>query len=451
MSDTIESVLKLDAKTRLLSAKGIALRESDIYPISSLVPQTWDYSYPTFYTKLAIPVVCTVSEIIIERFYDAYPSLKNVCMDNILIAGGSVARCIVGNTHYSDVDLFIFGLPEDQLNSRVEKLFTDIFGALEAVNVDVIRSQFAITIRLKYQRPIQIVLRSYSTPSEVLHGFDLGSSAVGILGDQVITTGYGKFCFERMINILNLPRRSLTYESRLIKYCHMGFRLVLPDFVNPNNHEYIKLNCLEINCTMVLFNKYQISQCKFKNSEKGYSTELNDLTRDSITKLNIERLARWCPGNTKKPSLIYFMKCYSVREMIETMSDMTIAYPRITPVVIGDTKTKICNLNTFYNEITLYNGVQIDTANFKRYLPYCPITDIADIILELSPTDRDAYFRLLRLQHIERVKEHLEIYNRDNGGQKIQWILKNPGCQLVGLSELTAIGKANWYGEYYKN
>jgi len=81
-------------------------------------------------------------------------------------------------------------------------------------------------------RKLQIVLREYSHISEILHGFDIGASAVGYQLDSkaLYFTELSKFAYTYSINIFDNSRRSTTYESRLGKYFQRGFDIVLPEF-----------------------------------------------------------------------------------------------------------------------------------------------------------------------------------------------------------------------------
>jgi hypothetical protein len=61
-----------------------------------------------------------------------------------------------------------------------------------------------------------------------LHGFDLGSSAVGFDGKDVYFTTLSKFSYENMVNVVDTTRRSTTYERRLHKYLKRGFSIAIP-------------------------------------------------------------------------------------------------------------------------------------------------------------------------------------------------------------------------------
>jgi hypothetical protein len=76
---------------------------------------------------------------------------------------------------------------------------------------------------------LQVIFRCYSTISEILHGFDLGPSAIGFDGKDVWMTSLGRFAYEYGCMIVDSSRRSTTYEMRLVKYFKRGFDLICPD------------------------------------------------------------------------------------------------------------------------------------------------------------------------------------------------------------------------------
>lgn len=71
-------------------------------------------------------------------------------------------------------------------------------------------------------------IRLYPTESEILHGFDLGSCAVGWNGEKVMMTSLGAFCLSRRVNVVDTTRRSTSYEPRLVKYLQRGFNIITP-------------------------------------------------------------------------------------------------------------------------------------------------------------------------------------------------------------------------------
>lgn len=95
-----------------------------------------------------------------------------------------------------------------------------------------VRSTAAISIPLISDNvpdlKAQVILRLYKTPSEILHGFDLGSCAVGFDGKNILMTSLGEFCHTYSVNIVDTTRRSTTYEPRLVKYLQRGFKIVTP-------------------------------------------------------------------------------------------------------------------------------------------------------------------------------------------------------------------------------
>jgi hypothetical protein len=147
------------------------------------------------------------------RFFKAWPFMKNVNMKNIFIAGGSISAALTReevrpNDH--DVDCFVYGISDQELaTERALKFLEDVEQELFNYPIDeetnnnnlgkpVLKKQKSTFSGKYYQgersffvrngsticyqnttnkvgkSQIQVVLRLYSTMSEVLHGFDLG-------------------------------------------------------------------------------------------------------------------------------------------------------------------------------------------------------------------------------------------------------------------------------------
>ena len=131
----------------------------------------------------------------------------------------------------SDIDLFVYGITELEASRRVEEIIKQII-----VNngADVImRSHQAITILGKGQnRDIQIVFRLYTQPAEVILGFDIDCASIlyDFSSQSVFCTERCALSLNTRTNVLNQTRRSTSYATRLIKYAHRGFSIVIPGF-----------------------------------------------------------------------------------------------------------------------------------------------------------------------------------------------------------------------------
>jgi len=140
--------------------------------------------------------------------------------DDHYIAGGA-ALYIAGITdRFNDIDIF----------SCNRKLSTDyIKTVMNQLNGDswIYASGHAITYH--YQGSYtQLILREYSCPSEIVHGFDLGSCSVIFDGTDVWTTVKGMYCIRNHVNWFEPDRSSPTYALRLAKYHCRGFKIMLP-------------------------------------------------------------------------------------------------------------------------------------------------------------------------------------------------------------------------------
>ena len=77
-------------------------------------------------------------------------------------------------------------------------------------------------------RSIQIVLRLYSSPAEVLTGFDVDAPCCAYDGDRVWANPRAIVSMMRQSNTVDMTRRSPSYEVRLAKYSSRGFEVYVP-------------------------------------------------------------------------------------------------------------------------------------------------------------------------------------------------------------------------------
>jgi hypothetical protein len=86
-----------------------------------------------------------------------------------------------------------------------------------------VRARNAITIVSQYPtRHIQIVLRLYTSISQILTGFDVDCACVAYTGAQVYASPRALAAFVTQCNTVDVTRLSLSYERRIVKFKYRG-------------------------------------------------------------------------------------------------------------------------------------------------------------------------------------------------------------------------------------
>ncbi|KAL4964077.1 ankyrin repeat protein [Aspergillus stella-maris] len=175
-------------------------------------------------------------------------SLSDLDWNNVVAAGSAVATSILpvpekysdskrGMRQFyheefapaSDVDLFLYGLTEEQAIEKIKQIERCIRDSI-LTEVSTIRTKNAITIVSQYPtRHVQIVLRRYKSIAEILTGFDVDCSCAAYDGKQVYLAPRAVGAYMTQVNQVDLTRRSPSYENRLSKYSHRGFEVFWPD------------------------------------------------------------------------------------------------------------------------------------------------------------------------------------------------------------------------------
>ncbi|KAJ5746177.1 hypothetical protein N7520_011359 [Penicillium odoratum] len=128
----------------------------------------------------------------------------------------------------SDVDLFLYGLTEEQAVEKIKHIETKIRNSI-LHETTTIRTKNTVTIVSQYPtRHVQIVLRIYRSIAEILTGFDVDCSCVAYDGKQVYASPRAVTSYVTQVNQVDLTRRSPSYENRLSKYSHRGFEVFWP-------------------------------------------------------------------------------------------------------------------------------------------------------------------------------------------------------------------------------
>lgn len=218
----------------------------DVYKNTSSFAQEFEgdeeVGIPKLLTKMRLHVRAKEPAILpsFQEFKAEFDSLtRNVFEDmdwkNVVVAGGAVLSALVkldekekNNFRDADVDLFLFGLSEEQAAQKVKDIFFQIQSRTNA-SCQIVRTRHAVTILGQYpNRHIQVILRLYKSPAEVLMGFDIDCCCVCYDGSAVWALPRAKRAICKRFNLVDMSRRSLTYETRLYKYAKRGFAVAVP-------------------------------------------------------------------------------------------------------------------------------------------------------------------------------------------------------------------------------
>ncbi|KAA1478658.1 ankyrin [Dentipellis sp. KUC8613] len=167
--------------------------------------------------------------------------------NNVVAAGGSVLACLLplpdvakvsrrSMRKYfhevafpaSDVDLFLWGLSPQQAEEKIKVIYDSVRNSVPW-DVTCVRTKHTISIHSQYPyRSIQIVLRLYKSPTEILAGFDVDAPCCLYDGTRVWANPRCIVAMMRQCNTVDVMRRSPSYEVRLAKYAARGFEVYVP-------------------------------------------------------------------------------------------------------------------------------------------------------------------------------------------------------------------------------
>jgi len=157
----------------------------------------------------------------------------------VFLAGGAVFSGIYDKP-VNDIDLFIYGCSVDEAKAKLDTIYQTILNHYNFtkknnyIGVTVARTANAISITKNGRHgdndEYQIILRLYRSPSEILHGFDVDSCALGYDGKDLWMTPRCEFALRVGYNTVNFSRLSPSYEKRLVKYGTRGVAVKIPNF-----------------------------------------------------------------------------------------------------------------------------------------------------------------------------------------------------------------------------
>lgn len=185
--------------------------------------------------------------------------------NNVIAAGGSVQACLAPvpdsaktskralRKYFhsrafptSDVDLFLYGLTPEQAEVKINAIYEAVRDSIPW-DVTCIRTKHTVSIHSQYPyRAVQIVLRLYQSPAEVLAGFDVDAPCCAFDGERVWANPRAIVAMMRQCNTVDVTRRSPSYEVRLSKYSARDFEVYVPQLnradIDPTVSTHIRIS-----------------------------------------------------------------------------------------------------------------------------------------------------------------------------------------------------------------
>lgn len=494
--EKINEILEKDYEFRKINVT------EDLYKLNDLqINSGWKYDLPTLVRNEEFSNIKINKNIknFIKIFYEKYPLLYEINLDNLIIAGGVIRNILLEDNNETDIDIFMYGIKDiKEANNKIRDFTVDIYKNIQKIRKgwfskdikdekdnkktkkdnkkDITKEQIK---KLHEECPhlydehikeniqcfyngntinvivndikIQFILRLYNTKSEILHGFDLGSSAIGFDGKDVYFTSLSKFCYENMVNIFDGKKRSVTYELRLVRYFEKGFSIILPEFdMSKLKNAYIKYGLQEV-CEMpylifsysnVIGNKIFIEKFYNINEKSGIVSDYDFTDRDDDREHKYKLFYHNLGSIVRKDGRLIYNKCVSdeLKEHVDNYGNYDKWSLEFTSCVlqyeyaekIYDTLLKDMKKN------------KIDLSKIRRYMN---IENPEDIIIK-------AYFKENKKEYLEDLIQKQKNWIKDQLTEitsvEVKWITENPTSQLTSSINPIIEENEKWYGKYFK-
>lgn len=147
----------------------------------------------------------------------------------LVIAGGSALYMTGSTTDYDDVDLF--STNKDKSLKYFKEMTKDKYGKTCTNSYDIddyLYEKGGVQGAFKGCVKISLIRREYTSPSEIVHGFDIDCCQFVLVDDTLYGTDIGIYSITNMCMYPDMRWNSYTYIRRLAKYHSRGIRLLLP-------------------------------------------------------------------------------------------------------------------------------------------------------------------------------------------------------------------------------
>ncbi|KAE8221644.1 hypothetical protein CF319_g5023 [Tilletia indica] len=195
-------------------------------------------------------------QLFLQRFDEVSNNvLSGLDFNNVLVAGSSVLSSLTSTENGgrafrpADIDIFFFGLDSEKAIEKAYAIAETVFSNVPNCHEEYARTMNANTITLRSIKgnssfpTIQIILRLYDNPAEILANFDLDPCAVGFSGCEVWIEPRAVRAIHTGLSVLTEKLLKTTTLRRIMKYASRGYGLVLrPREQDDDPHDIKKLS-----------------------------------------------------------------------------------------------------------------------------------------------------------------------------------------------------------------
>jgi hypothetical protein len=318
--------------------------------------------------------------------------------------------------------------------------------SVDTADVTAIRAEGSLTITYANGLKIQVIFRLYSSPSEILHGFDMGAAAVGFDGKEVWFTELGRLAYGYGLTVLDPSRRSPTYEARLTKYMRRGFSLVareldLADARSSPCTKYKVPGVLDLPHLPVLYNGVEGNRVRVEKvlrsfgcasdygPEGEFCQENEDGAEYQAAYANLYRLLR------------------GRKDFVHVIADEPLC--AVVGVLSKPPHLTVDMINSLYDGIrsSAWERGRLNVRTLHRYVPEADLGALIALSLGPAPEMRQALDAAFDRQREKTIRAWTAIAD---GEFSIPWITENPGKQglLSGSRTPEPTTVAEWYGPF---
>ncbi len=399
----------------------------------------------------------------------------------IYVCGGFVSR-IINNAFFSysgDADIFFVGVSEQRAEYILQQCL-DLIQLNESNNrsnyrhcdccdqqynddsndddnnyhYTIMRNEYVTTIKTPENAKYQFIHRIYDRLDLVLGGFDIPYASIAWDGEDIWMIPTAVFCQMTNSVIIDVSRRSTTYESRIVKYAKTyNIYILFPG----TSKEFISSVCPEIMCrhhgiqfpfltiTMHRHNFYphdndhyhkysMISRSAAAQKGTMLVKEVND-----DTELTQHHDYGDDGGSTEK----YTQKRITIKYILSGKLDYVSTFSYISSDMLNHTVLK---LDAWKKKDLIYA--------FERW-PYhtcCRMfgKKFVDEVIHLIATDTldtqvEKYLAVINI----KIKRGHELVSSNR--RQIKWRTQNPGTQWTSSINPVMTNPRDWYGRFYES